>query len=673
MDQIPLDDTSITYFLDEMQQEEKAQYADDFLLRGELALLQGNYAKGMELFDLGTKCDPNNAELFFRQALALFEYGSEEGREKALVLAHKKFRSAASLNPQFFDNWHAWGNALTLLGVTHKDPRYFFEAKEKYQKAIDLAEDQKADLLAELYWDLGVVFMHIANHSGEASDANHALDAFRMTSSLQERLPAQFWNDFGSAALLLAEKITDIRLYVKAINCFKHAISIEDNNYEHWMSLAGTLESLYEFTHDDDHFSQANECFGAAANLQPHEMSVWFDWAQLLCTSGRHTSDTKRLRTCIEKCHRAHACDTSNPFVLAIWAEALALLGELNERLDLIYDAQNKLAEAEELAAANPEIYHSYGMCLISFGKYFQDLDYYYQAIEKFQHGLSIDRSCHHLWYAIANAYSIVSEMEEGTEAFERASKFYRKAIDIYPSSYYIVDYAITLSKWGEAVHDQKLLEDSITEFERALQMQKNAIYLHPDWLYHYAITLDLLGAFYEEESYYAKSLEILNHVLMIDPDFPHIHHRIALVCAHRAELLNEMDSFYRSLHHFRFAEKHDEDNEQVILDSAVTLINLSQHTQDSVEAATALREAETKLTTAAKLGCASAYYHLSTLYSLLQQTDRAIAFLIKAHQFDALPCIDDLLEDDWLENLRCSPEFREFLAELEKRHIREP
>jgi tetratricopeptide (TPR) repeat protein len=359
--------------------------------------------------------------------------------------------------------------------------------------------------------------------------------------------------------------------------------------------------------------------------------------------------------------------------VLAVWAEALALLGELNERLDLIYDAQNKLAEAEESAPANPEIYYSYGMCLLSFGKYFQDLDYYYQAIEKFQQGLSIDRSCHNLWHAIANAYIIVSEMEEGSEAFERASKFYKKAIDIYPSSYYIVDHAIGLSKWGEAAHDQKLLEDSIIEFEKALQMQKNAIYLHPDWLYHYAITLDLLGAFYEEESYYAKALEILNHVLMIDPDFPHIHHRIALVCAHKAELLNEVENFYRALHHFRFAEKHEEENEQITLDWAITLINLSQHTQDSAEITTALREAETKLTAAAKLGHASAYYHLSTLYSLQEETDRSLAFLLKARQFGALPSIDDLLEDDWLEHLRCTSEFREFIAELEKRHIREP
>lgn len=673
MDQIPFDDVSITYFLDEMQHEEKAEYAQDFLLRGELALLQGDFDTSLNLFDLAAKCDPNNAVLFFRQAISFFEYGSEKGKEKGLLLAHRKFRIASHINPQFLDNWQAWGNTLILLGTSQKETRYFYEAEEKYRKALNLAEHQKVEMLSELYWDYGISWMHIAKHSEEAYDIQLALNAFRKASSLQERLPVDFWIDFGKAALLLADCIGDIRLYVKAINCFKHAITIDNSNFDGWSSLAKTLESLYELTHDEDHFSQANECYATASGLNPHNETLWIDWAKFLCIAGRRTSDLKRLRSCIEKCHRVHASDEANPIAIAIWAEALALLGELTERLDLINDAQNKIAEAEELSQDNPQIYYSYGMCLSSFGHYFQDLDYYYQAVEKFQQGLSIDRTCHDLWYAMGNVYVSISQIENDIDSLEKSCRFYQKAIDLYPCSYYVVDHAIALSKWGEAIHDQKILEESIAQFEQALQMQKNAAYLHPDWLYHYAITLDLLGAFYEEEYYYSKALEILHHVLMIDPDFPHIHHRLALAYGHKAELLSDLNCFYRALHHYRFAAKHEDENDQVILDWAITLINLSQYTQDAAEADSAFREAENKLMHAAKLGNLFAYYHLSTLYSLTQQTEKALAFLHKSRQFGTLPSIDELLEDDWLENLRCTTEFREFLADLERRHIREP
>lgn len=673
MDQIPLDDISITYFLDEMGQEEKVHYGDDFLMRGELALLQGDFPKGIHFFELATKCDPHNASSYFRQGISLFDFGSEEGRDKALFIARKKFEAAAACDPSLFENWQAWGNLLFILGSRASESRYFYQAEEKYKRALGVAEGQTTETLVELYWDHGAVWMQIAESSGEALDAQQAIDAFHRASSLQERLPALFWNDFGKAAFLLAEKITDLRLYVKAINCFKHAVSIDGNFYEGWVSLATALEALYDTTHDEDHFSQASECYATASQLQPNYASLWVDWAQMLASSGRRVSDSRRLRSAIEKCHRAHTCEPSNPLPLAIWAESLALLGELSDRLDLIYDAQSKIAEAEELSADDPEVCYSHALCLTSFGRYFQDLDYYYQAIEQLQQGLSTDRTRHHCWHAMAGLYATVGQIEEGLEGLERACRFYQKAIDLNPCSYYIVDQAIALSKLGELSGDQETLENALAQFERALQMQKNAIYLHPDWLFHYAVTLDMLGDFYEDESYYGKALEILSHVLMVDPDFPSIHHRLALVYAHKADLMGDTDTFHRALHHFRFASKREEENDQVILDWGVTLTNLSQQTRESAEAEQSLREAEGKLTLAAKLGHPTAYYQLSALYALSEEIEKSMSFLYKARQFGALPSIDDLLEDDWFENVRETAEFRAFIADLERRQTREP
>jgi hypothetical protein len=50
---------------------------------------------------------------------------------------------------------------------------------------------------------------------------------------------------------------------------------------------------------------------------------------------------------------------------------------------------------------------------------------------------------------------------------------------------------------------DPELLKRAISYFEYTLQSQKNALYLHPEWLYHYAITLDLLGDYHEDQSAY--------------------------------------------------------------------------------------------------------------------------------------------------------------------------
>jgi tetratricopeptide (TPR) repeat protein len=645
---------------------EPTDFAAFYLAQGELSLLKGDI-KGLELFEKAAELDPCNAVLFYRQGLALFEYGSIEGKEKALLLAAKKFKTALHIAPHHFDAWQAWGNALSLLGTIFEEHHYFQEAEEKLRKALQLAEGMASDVQAELYWDYGKVWSEISNHSGEAIDLQKALDAFQKSASFQDQLPQEFWNDFGSACLRLADFVNDTRLVVKAINCFKHAVSLSLSSFEGWLLLARSLNILYAHTHDEDHFTEAHECFTAATHLRPYSVELWHEWAMFLLEAGRRTHDLKRLRTSLEKCQRGYVFNAKHPELLATWAEALATLGELTDRIDLLYEAQNKITEALDLSdEEDPRVWHSYGKCLFSWGMYFNDFDYYYQAIEKFQEGLSFDRTRHQDWYGIARVYARVGDTEDDMDAFEKAVRFYAKAIDLKPISNYYFEYAFALSRLGEMKDDPELLKQAISYFEYNLQVQKNALYMHPEWLYHYAITLDLLGDHQEDEGRYQKSVETFSQVLMIDPNFPRIHYRIGLAYSHLGEALGEMDHFYRALNHYRLALKHEEENDFVILDWGITLINIAQHTYDKDLADQCHREAENKLMQAARLGNEQAFYQLGCLYSLLQQYDKSLHFIQKSHEAKTLPVFDELLDDEWLEGLRMTVSFQEFLTHLQ-------
>lgn len=602
---------------------------------------------------------------FFNEGLALFERGTQPGSEKALSLAIKKFKDAATLQPQSFELWHAWGMTLAHMGKVRKENRFLVRAKEKYQKALPLLEGQPVEIQAEFYWDYAFVWSELASYSQEALDWQLALDAYRKAADLKNNLPTEFWHDYGHTCLQLAGKINDIHHYVKAINCFKHALSLENASDLGWGSLADALTALYSHTHDEDHFSQANECFAAVAQLRPEDVEQWLAWAQFLCESGKRNGDIKRLRSCIEKCHRAYVCDPEDPLASAIWGEALAFIGEISDRHDLIQEGLSKIVEAD---ADDIDVLYCYGMCLLSFARYFNDFDYYYQAIERFQFGLSIDRTSHRLWNGLATVYAIIGQVDPDKESLEKACRFYTKAIDLIPSSYYIFDYALALSKLGEMTRDAKILEDALLQFERVLSVQKNAIYIHPDWLFHYACTLDHFADFHDEDSYYTRAIEILSHVLMIDPDFPGVHHRLGLTFSHLGELTSDVDCFYRAVHHFRLAAKHDEENDQIIADWGVSLMNLADHTPDLNEADQLRREAEHKIIQAAKLGNLQAYYHLSGLYSLLGQYEKSLRFLEKAHSYNSLPSIDEIMDDDWLDGLRCTSGFQEMLPLLEKK-----
>lgn len=650
-----------------MEDKTQIKDAEYYLLRGELFLLKRESQEGIDLLEKASRLDPLNPLLFYRQGLSLFEYANEEGGSKALTLAIKKLKVAIELNPNLIEAFHVLGNALYRSGLAQNNEKDLLDAERCYQKGLTLSETIQYDARADLYWDHGNVWSAIYNNSEELCDLQNAINAYQKASSNSELVSAEFWIDFGKAELQFAKKTYDVRRCVKSIGYFKLAVTKDSPCFEGWSYLAKSLKALYEFTHEEDHFSQTIEFYEAALQLQSQDEALWVEFTRLLCDSGRRSRDIKRVRACIEKCHRGYAFHSNNPQLLAIWAEALALLGELSERADLIFEAQNKISEALNITEDVPEIWYSAAMCIKSLGAYFNDHEYHYQVIEKLQIGLSINRTCHRLWHALALSYASLAYLMVDNKEIEKAIKFFQKASALSPSSFYLIEYAQALAKFGEAAHNQEYLETALLGFEQALSQQKNAIYLHPDWLFHYASTLDLLGDFHEEDTYYNRAIEIFCHVVMIDPDYPQVHHRLAQTFCHLGDLIGDCDHFYRAVHHLRLGLKHDEDNDQIILDWGLALIHIGQHAHHAHDAELIYKEAEHKLMQAAKLGNVQTYYHLGCLYSILRQYDKAMYFIHKADAFKSLPPMEEILQDEWLDGLRSTVDFRDFLSHLEK------
>jgi len=642
--------------------------AASIVAKGQLALINGDLQEGLQCFDEALKLESNNPRIYYMQGLSLFEFGGKQGHRKVLQAAKKKFKRATTLDAEYFEAWQAWGSVLLELGLHFKEHHYFQEACKKVDRAIDLSFQQSPDDIADLYWELGVIFVHLAQFSGEALDLHQALNAFHKAHTLYEHLSADFWRDYSAACYQFALQINDLHFYSKALSCLKNALHLSPRSYDNWHLCARIFQSLYFHTHDEEHFAKANDSYAAATQLQPNNASFWLDWAEFLCLSSRKMIDSKRLQACIEKCHRAFACDPDNLPIQAIWAEALALLGNETEKLDLIYEAQNRIAQVIEKTEHVPAVLYAYGIVLKALGHYFNDFDYYFEAIEKFQAGLSIDRTCHAHWHAIGSLYVVLGDLGGESEDMERSLRFYQKAIDLHPSSFYIVDYATALYKLGEMTHEQQWVEEANFQFERALGMQRNALYLHPDWLFHYACSLDVLGDFHEEDTFYLRAIEIFSHVLMIDPDLYAAHHRLALTLSHLGELTGESDYFHRAIRHLHICLRQDKENDCIVLDYATVLINIAQHASDTSEAAQLHLDAENQLWNALRLGNVQGYYHLACLYSLLGQNEKALSCLYRAAHFDILPSIDEMLQDEWLDNLRATGEFIAFLSQLEQR-----
>lgn len=617
-----------------------------------------------------------SAGVYYEQGLALFD----EGSESALRAARKKLKKSITIDPNLSETWHLLGSVCHALGILDNDLRQLQESKYAFYQAIKLSNERHDSVIAELYWNLGTIYLLIGKQSGEACELHEAIIAFQRCFHHDDSPCADVWRDCGEALLRLGMKLNQGALALQALSHIKKSLLLEPNHEVGWQLLSETLSTLYFFTQNEDYFVQANEAFATNTKLQPKQLYCWIHWANFLCRAAKSNPDLKRLRLSIEKCKEGARIDPGNPLLLSVWSEALALLGAHTEALDLIDEGHSKVAQSLESNDDSPDLWYSHGVCFQSLGAYFDDPDYYYQAIEKFQAGLSIDRTRDRHWHAMGITYFKLSDLEGDLSSLKRSIHFFEKSLHLNPSNLVRFDYAVALSKLGEVTQDPKKIEEAINQFELIWQLQKNVtrnggdthqIHAQPEHLFHYACALDTLGDILEEEEHLLKATELFSHLLIIDPDFANGHHRLALALWHVGDLCDEPEYFLRAIPHFRLAMKGDEENDAILVDWAVVLMSLAQASYDSIERGQLFQEAELKLYAATGLGNLQADYLCSCLYALTDRVDKALFFLKKAYLNRSLPPIEELLQDDWIDGLRDTQEFRQFIAYLESQQNR--
>jgi tetratricopeptide (TPR) repeat protein len=157
-----------------------------------------------------------------------------------------------------------------------------------------------------------------------------------------------------------------------------------------------------------------------------------------------------------------------------------------------------------------------------------------------------------------------------------------------------------------------------------------------------------------------------LTKALEIEPNYLHARYNLALSYAHLGEIALDMDSFHKSIENFQILLTQDVEDEMGWNDYGLTLIHLAEFIFDPTRPEQTLKlyeVAEAKLMQAVALGCVQSYYNLACLYSLMSNYPLAMHFLEKAETAKALPLREEMLQDEWLENLRGTVSFRNFIS----------
>lgn len=652
-----------------MTKEERELLGILFVKQGEHQLNQGD-SKVLESFEWATKVAPCSPLIYFKQALV---YATQGQNIRCLKAADTALGKATDLDPAFFNAWHSWGNILVRIGAFYDDPIYYQQADEKFAEAERLRPQANLQVAGSLYWQWGICWYFLGKQSGEAVDFFHSLTKFRLAEE-QGFENGEFHHDYGNILIDLGCLIGRETLFIEAVDHYEKAISLESSTCENWLNLACTYQRLYDFTTSRDYFYKADECFERAATKSPEDPVIWLRWAELYVNAGKISRSLDRLQESLEKFKRSETIEPGNPHVLLRWSEAQILLASFKEDLELLRDAQTKVKDVLKLIPQNPEAWYVYGFCLSELGRYFNADEYYSQAIDKFKQGLELNGSHPLLLHGLALAYFSIGELKSDVEAVKTSIVYFGTLAELgerlFPQ--FLSDWGVSLMKLGEMTSERSHIEEAAAKFEGAISFRFDALQGEEDieleWLYNYGCAMDFLGDFHEESVYYEKAIQVLAHVLKLDPDYTYARYNLALALSHLGELDGEVESFHQSIELFYEVIARDPEDEIAYNDCGVALLNLAFLTTDPIhfeKAQDFFRDAEIKLQQAVALGSLHAYYNLACLYALTHNPSGAVHYLEKAEECDVLPPTDDVIHDEWLDGLRDQPAYRLFISRL--------
>lgn len=652
--------------------EERLLLALLFVKRGEHQLETVDPAF-LESFELASSIAPQSREIYYLQATAC---AAQPQHINCLKFASQAFGKAVGCSSDFFAGWLGWGDALLRMGIFYQDNNYLIEADARFKVAETILKQQELPFVeaGTLFWHWGICWFIMGKFAGEPQDFYVAIDKYKQAEQWGCEEPG-FWHDYGNALRDLGMLTQQKEMLAEALLFYQKALQAISNAYDYWCNFACCCSYLYEMTFEEQYFHQAQTGFEHASKMVKNDIHLWLRWGQLLRLAGKVSHSLERIEDSLEKFENANKCDPNNPLILSRWGEAELFVGINADRLELIHAAKAKVLKSLEILPENPDVWFAYGTCLNALGNYFHEDAYYVEAIEKFEKGLSLHDSHTPIWYGLAMAHYSLGNSRGDLLLLENAIKDFSRAEESggATSPQFWNDWGVTYMRLAEITGSKSHIELAIEKFECVMkhpQVEADKGKMDLEWLYNYGCAFDFLGDLTEDEACYERAIYLLSHVVQADSDYAYARYNLALALSHLADAVSDVHLYEKAIEHFLILLNRDPEDEMASHDLGMTYLHLAELMQDHhhlEKNQQLLQQAESKLMQSAALGNAHAYYSLGCFYSLTNNFHAAMHYIERAHQHDTLPDIDEMMQDEWLEGLRQTVAFQQFVSHRSK------
>jgi tetratricopeptide (TPR) repeat protein len=628
----------------------------------------------LEALEQAEKVAADEASILCRSARLLFRYGLLHSKGQFLLLALDKLKQAEEKNPSFFKTqpiWlQLWGNILLQIGKLINDTHFFEMAIQKYRGASQILNGVDP----ELYWDWGDAWTLLGMTSGERADFEQALVRFHQAQrAFKGTLPIFFRLDYGNAFLHYGELIGNIAYVEESIALFRSVVA-DSYHPDHsptiayiaaWRKLAIALKVRFFLSHNRDHFKEADRIFREAILAHVKNSELWLDWGHLYLEAGWLRRDPILIESGLEKLTSLKAKECHPLRSSALLGMGLIQMGLFLDNFKLIKEGQERIQRALEIGPNNQQLLYAQSFATFGLALYFSDETAFAQTATLFEKGLKKEtRSLENLHglFQVYMAWGLqtgdIRLVKKGVAAIARLSS-------LRPCS------SIHLNEWGVALLRLKTLvieregqidclKEAIEKFDQAAQLGDEE-----ESLYNCGCAYDLLGDISGDEEDYCRAIELLSQASHQKGMPLYIRYRLGAVQSHLGELTLNQECLIQAIELFEGAIKIDGEDENIWCDLGYAQLNLSEILLSSFNGEEGVKyrwESEKSFIRAAELGCSDAYYHLACLYSLAGLHEASLRYLIMAASADCLPNIEDLQNDEWLEGVRTTDAFQEFL-----------
>lgn len=627
----------------------------------------------LDTLEKAEKLLPEDAPLLCRSARVLFRFGIFNGKGRFFLLALDKLKRAEEKDPLFLDStpiwWQLWGNILIQLGKLLDDTSFFEMAIQKYQKASKVAKE----LDPEVYWDLGDAWTLMGHKSGEPGDLSKALSQFREAQNLGIDSPF-FLLDYANALTLYGQLTGNPHTVEEAISCFHHVILKTYRSQEEpavsylvgWRKFALAHKMRYQLAHHKEHFEECDAAFREAILASPKNGDLWLDWGELYLHAGWLKRDIKLIEVALEKLTstKIKECDPIRASLLL--GLSLVSFGLFLENLKLMKDGQERIRIAFDAAPQSGDLLFALAFADMAIGLYYSDDAFFAKAAPIFEKGIQANNGSVHNWHALFQTYFAWGVNQDETSLIQKGIKAITRLCELCPfSPIYLNEWGIALLRLrqmeGSKEQAQAYIEEAIDKFRKACELCEE-----DEILFNWGCALDLLGDLTAEEEDYARAIDLLTKVFEKKPSEVQVRYHLGLAFSHLGELTQNADCLSQAVELLDSATKINPEDENFWSDLGYAGLNLSQLIFDSIYPAEGEKirlEAEKALLRAVELGSADACYHLACLYSLSGFYDASLHYLLKAAMNGHLPPREDLENDEWLDGVRETEDFQDFLT----------